>query len=1051
MSDLSREYLETLLEKAKEYLPSWLMEQIRTASIPASGGKSKGREYEPTLLEKMALADMKPSKLKNVSDSELREAWLRLNQWYGTAKKNKRAVEDFVNAAVYVMDEFDNRGFEYDKNLDLVKEAEKLREVQKSEGILSKLKDLPDEVVVIPNFVDIVGSVAMGKENPNDIDVLFRGDRDWDSGGRNYLIQADNVWLPIRKVLDPEKKGILHFIDSPQGSHADFIPCYSLVLRKENLKRQVVKAVLEPITHYEPTKPLMAGYTDFFSADELWKDWGSKQDCPMYISPKIDGFRTIIQKKGSKVSIWFEDSKEERADKLPSLVKALEGQPDLIIEGELVVRQGKKYVARPQVLSFLAGKIVGIPEVYLYDLLYLDKDVHTQPFSERFEMLKNLDLKGGFFILPQEEVDNQKDFLDTAKKMASWRSDIPLEGVVARRADMPYTFGATNDYAKFKFWVELKVKVLKVVKVGNGYTYDCALRSNDSRSDIPLGSTFVSKDKLANEGDTLNVHIEELILYPDGSVAWGKPYPEGPDKSRPAYIVSQAIDMAKRGHCLKEVTQKGVPSSGEGKVVFVGASPDRWEQARGKPFIGPSGETFNELYLKPLGLTRKDVFLTNAVPLYLSSDGQAREPSSEEIQEWHDWLKNELDRVNPQVVIALGQNTKQTLGELADFVLPHPALVRRIEKSEELTRKLKQIKLALSQVKKLEEVETRGNAAENFWSENWYKMFPPSGKGRFVYQHHWRGLSEEETKLDEKELLKTDHSVHGDLRFEDGDELWGFTVFLGTTEDVRKAGGDRLSSLKPNDNLQGSFKLGEPKEWLDVGIKKPYISEPGQVGATSEKYSKFFAVDYGTYEMGVWREHMFEVFLNGQKLKGRFIIEFAPVGGHRIWLIDKPTDQTPYAESHNIDDVMKELKTKKQKYLIWCKPGEKPKLNVLKIDKEIFCDIIKADNEKQIVEGIVLEPDTLDTQGDTITADEIEKAAHRFLVKSRVVGDSHKKVAGAEVVESYIVPDDIQLGNQKVKKGSWVIGVHVTDDKLWDAIKNGEYTGFSVGGFAIRE
>jgi len=430
-----------------------------------------------------------------------------------------------------------------------------------------------------------------------------------------------------------------------------------------------------------------------------------------------------------------------------------------------------------------------------------------------------------------------------------------------------------------------------------------------------------------------------------------------------------------------------------------------------------------------------------------------REPNEQEIEEWRDWLFGELDKANPQIIVALGQTAKSALGDRADFVLPHPAAVRRFGDSGEVARKIKQIKRALEQVKKAdrlgEEGDTRAEIAEKFWKENWHKMYPPDGKGRFVYHHHWRGL--------ENELLKTNHSLHGDLRFEADGELWGFSVFLGTTEENRKAGGDRLITLPKDDNLQGQFKLSMPKAWLNVGVDKPMVTEPGEVGATSEKYSKFFAIDHGTYEIGVWREHMLELFLHGEKLKGRFLIEYAPVaGGRRVWLIDKPEDQTPYAEKRELADVISELKRKGQRWLIWRNPkeGGKPqKINVQsgKITKEYHAAILKADEEQRLVYGVVLEPDTVDSQGDIISADEIEKAAHRFLVKSRIVGDRHSKKAKAEVVESYIAPMDFEWGGQKVKKGSWILGVHISDDRLWNAVKKGEYTGFSVGGFGIRE
>jgi len=121
-------------------------------------------------------------------------------------------------------------------------------------------------------------------------------------------------------------------------------------------------------------------------------------------------------------------------------------------------------------------------------------------------------------------------------------------------------------------------------------------------------------------------------------------------------------------------------------------------------------------------------------------------------------------------------------------------------------------------------------------------------------------------------------------------------------------------------------------------------------------------------------------------------------------------------------------------------------------DSEAFvCDVpfCKADKEEQIVYGIVYEPDTEDSQGDEASAAEIEKAAHAFLANSRVMKVMHKgKPAKIEVVESYIAPEDFELGEQEIKKGSWVVAAHVSDKKIWKAIKDGTLTGFSMAGVA---
>ena len=121
-----------------------------------------------------------------------------------------------------------------------------------------------------------------------------------------------------------------------------------------------------------------------------------------------------------------------------------------------------------------------------------------------------------------------------------------------------------------------------------------------------------------------------------------------------------------------------------------------------------------------------------------------------------------------------------------------------------------------------------------------------------------------------------------------------------------------------------------------------------------------------------------------------------------------------------------------------------------KSTEAVFVPISKADEEARIVYGVVLEPHTTDLQGDVLSVDTIENAAHKYLIQHRTVGDNHSRQARAEVVESYLAPADMELGGQMISKGSWVMAVHVIDDALWNAVKSGDYSGFSIGGTGAR-
>lgn len=129
------------------------------------------------------------------------------------------------------------------------------------------------------------------------------------------------------------------------------------------------------------------------------------------------------------------------------------------------------------------------------------------------------------------------------------------------------------------------------------------------------------------------------------------------------------------------------------------------------------------------------------------------------------------------------------------------------------------------------------------------------------------------------------------------------------------------------------------------------------------------------------------------------------------------------------------------------------------VGKSIDARIVKADAPRQIAYGVVLEPcgpdDTVDTQGDWYTAEDIELAAHGFMAevaKGTGFGDLlHDDVSEIGYpVESFIAPVSFELGGQIVKAGSWVIGMHYPDAGIWDLIAKGELAAFSVAGSGKR-
>ncbi len=109
--------------------------------------------------------------------------------------------------------------------------------------------------------------------------------------------------------------------------------------------------------------------------------------------------------------------------------------------------------------------------------------------------------------------------------------------------------------------------------------------------------------------------------------------------------------------------------------------------------------------------------------------------------------------------------------------------------------------------------------------------------------------------------------------------------------------------------------------------------------------------------------------------------------------------------------------------------------------------VIKSDEKRQVF-AEVYAPLQVDSDGETMTAEEIEKMAHRFLKEGKVakidVGHDYEE-SGCFVIESFIVRKNDPDG---FREGAWVLGVHIIPDALWAAVKKGEINCFSFGGVA---
>ena len=154
--------------------------------------------------------------------------------------------EDLINAHILTVGEMAHRGWKgCGVDDSLLKESQKLREVSKKllpQVLAEQLDKLPDKVLLVSNFVSVVGSAVYTPEG-HDWDVLLRASKE----NGCFLIQSEGVELPVRKALTPNKDKELHYIANPQGPHADYVPLYDLALvRRTPEVVRLETGVIEP-------------------------------------------------------------------------------------------------------------------------------------------------------------------------------------------------------------------------------------------------------------------------------------------------------------------------------------------------------------------------------------------------------------------------------------------------------------------------------------------------------------------------------------------------------------------------------------------------------------------------------------------------------------------------------------------------------------------------------------------------------------------------------------------------------------------------------------
>jgi DNA polymerase len=102
--------------------------------------------------------------------------------------------------------------------------------------------------------------------------------------------------------------------------------------------------------------------------------------------------------------------------------------------------------------------------------------------------------------------------------------------------------------------------------------------------------------------------------------------------------------------------------SAEARIFFCGEAPGADEEVQGEPFVGPAGQLLTKI-IKAMGLSREEVYIANIMNYRppLPTPVGNRAPELNEMAYCLPFLKAQLDIVQPDVIVALGNTAMEGL------------------------------------------------------------------------------------------------------------------------------------------------------------------------------------------------------------------------------------------------------------------------------------------------------------------------------------------------------------------------------------------------------
>jgi DNA polymerase len=138
-------------------------------------------------------------------------------------------------------------------------------------------------------------------------------------------------------------------------------------------------------------------------------------------------------------------------------------------------------------------------------------------------------------------------------------------------------------------------------------------------------------------------------------------------RTAPSLEVLRTLLDSFEGCALKFTASRLVFADGnpQARLMFVGEAPGRDEDIAGLPFVGRSGQLLNRM-IAAIGLKRSDVYIANVIPWRPPGN---RTPTPQETQICLPFIRRQIELVNPDVLVTLGNPSTQTLLQTREGIM----------------------------------------------------------------------------------------------------------------------------------------------------------------------------------------------------------------------------------------------------------------------------------------------------------------------------------------------------------------------------------------------